>query len=183
LIDKIIDSAHAIARGRIWLDTEGQTEAGRVSYRTGLVHALEAFGEAQAGAAECLDPLVFAEYAFLGQELQFCLPSDTKTAASLSAALQGFDEALLALKEADAGSSYGVVDRCFSHRREYRFAAMPKDAFHVACLSHKARLDNSLRSPSVSAAEKDLLKQRYENIKTAQSVYLIKQKKALGVVG
>lgn len=181
LVDKIIDSAYAIEQGRKWLDVEGQAESGRVSYRTGLARALELFKEVQTRAAEDLELFIVAEYTFLGQELQFCLSSDTKTVTSLTAALQSFDEALLALKEVEAGSSYGIVDRCFSHRPEYRAAGMPKDAFHVACLSHKARLDNSLRSPSVNANEKELLKQRCTNIKTAQSVYLAKQKKALGI--
>jgi hypothetical protein len=179
LLAKILQSAYAIEQGRKWLDTEGQTEAGRVSYRTGLTRALEAFKEAQASAAEYLESLILAEYTFLGQELQFCLPSDTKTIKSLTAALQSFDEALIALKEVESASSYNVVDRCFSHRQEYRVAGMPKDAFHVASVSHKARLDNSLRSPSVNANEKNLLKQRLSNIVTAQAVYLAKQKKAL----
>jgi hypothetical protein len=56
---------------------------------------------------------------------------------------------------------------------------MPKDAFHVACAGHKARLDNILKSPGINLLEKELLKQRQANMITAQSVYLEMQKKLL----
>jgi hypothetical protein len=169
-----------IEQGRKWLDSEGQESAGQISYRKGLAFACEAFKEVQTIAFNELDIFIIAEYTFSSQELQFCAPSDTKTITSLTTALRSFDEALLALKELEAGSTYGIVDRCFARRKEYRYKGMPKDAFHVACSGHKTRLDNSLRSPGVNATEKILLEQRYSNIATAQSIYCKKQRKALG---
>jgi hypothetical protein len=54
-----------------------------------------------------------------------------------------------------------------------------KTAFHIACISHKTRLQNILRSPGIDPIEKSLLTQRFENLSTAQGGYIEKQKKAL----
>jgi hypothetical protein len=183
LLARITESAVLLIQGRKWLDTERREGAGGIIYRKGLALALDAFKEVQRNAADELETLIIAEYAFLGQERQFSSPSDTKTIASLNTASRSFDEALIMLKEVEAGASYGIVDRCVSHRPDYRYQGMPKDAFHVACSGHRTRLDNSLRSPSVGTNEKALLKQRFANIITAQSVYVQKQQKALGLQG
>ena len=52
-------------------------------------------------------------------------------------------------------------------------------SFHHACISHKTRLKNILRSPGINLIEKALLRQRLSNLSTAQSGYIEKQKKAL----
>jgi hypothetical protein len=169
----------AIYRGRDWLDTEGREGAGRISYNDGLSKAHEAFKEAQAGADEDLETLVLTEKACLTQELQFCLPIDKKASNSITSAIQSFDEGLRALKEVVC-SSYGAVDRSLPHRSETRYNGMPKDAFHFACSGHIKRLDGILHAPGINMTEKTVLEQRLSNIKTAQAVYLKKQKKILG---
>jgi hypothetical protein len=140
LRNKIYASVEAIYKGREWLNTEGSEGAGRISYNDGLSHALEAFREAQIGADEDLETLVLTEKAFLTQELQFSTPTDKKASNSLTNAIQSFDEGLRALKEVEAGSSYGVVDRSLPHRKETRYNGMPKDSFHFACTGHKVFL-------------------------------------------
>ena len=55
----------------------------------------------------------------------------------------------------------------------------PKDAFHVACSSHRTRLKNILSAIGVDPIEKSLLKQRHSNLATAQNSYAKKQKFAL----
>jgi len=110
------------------------------------------------------------------------MPVDKKTSNSLSNAIKNFDEGLCALKEVEAGASYGVADRVLPHRRETRFSGMPKDAFHYACSGHLERLDGILHSPGINMTEKAVLEQRVLNIETAQAVYVEKQKKALGLV-
>ena len=52
-----------------------------------------------------------------------------------------------------------------------------KDSFHIACIAHRTRLQNMLRTPGVDAIEKALLKQRFVNLSTAQVGYIEKQKK------
>jgi hypothetical protein len=181
LRNKIYSSVEDIYKGREWLDIEGSEVAGRIRYNRGLTFADEAFKEALTRADEDLETLVLTEQACLTQELQFSIPADTKAANSLTNAIQHFDEGLLALKEVEAGSSYGAVDRSLPHRNETRYHGMPKDSFHFACTGHKKRLDSILHSPGINLTEKALLEQRLSNILNAQAVYVKKQKKALGI--
>jgi len=58
-------------------------------------------------------------------------------------------------------------------------AVFPRDAFHVACDAHKTRIKNTLRFSGIDPIEKTLLIQRLDNLSTAQSGYIAKQKKAL----
>jgi len=54
-----------------------------------------------------------------------------------------------------------------------------KGAFHIACIAHRTRIQNMLRTPGVDPIEKALLKQRFANMSTGQNGYVEKQKKAL----
>jgi hypothetical protein len=66
-----------------------------------------------------------------------------------------------------------------SSLQKYRFSGFPRDAFHIAFIGHKTRLQNILRSPGIDPVEKALLKQRFANLSTAQTGYVEKQRKAL----
>ncbi|MDR1787425.1 MAG: hypothetical protein LBR16_03120 [Treponema sp.] len=182
LLDNIGTSVTRVYQGRAWLDTEGREGDGRVSYNKGLSLALASFQTVQANAACDLEAVVLLEQAYLAQELAFCTPVDKKAANSLSNGIKSFDEGLLALKEVEAGASYSVADRILPHRKETRCNGMPKDAFHYACAGHLERLDGILHTPGINMTEKAVLEQRLANIETAQSVYVEKQKKALGGV-
>jgi len=177
LLSRVYEAAANIDSGRKGFATRGKAEEGRISYETGIAEALSAFKEAQATA----DPktIILVEYTFLIQELQFCDKSDKESFSSLTKALQSFDDAFFALKAVEEGS-YVVVDQCTPHDKKYRVGGgFPKDSFHIACSSHKTRLQNILRSPGIDPIEKALLKQRLANLPTAQNGYIKKQKKAL----
>lgn len=176
LIGKIHAGVTMIYRGRQWLNTEGLEGEGRVSYQDGLTLGIEAFLEAQSGAAKDLHTLFVVEYTFLIQEFELCDLRDTKARISLKKAIQEFDEAFLALEVLQNKEIYKFVEKTYSTRTEFRHKGMPKDAAHVACAGHRARLDNILKSPGINLLEKELLKQRCANMTTAQSVYLEKQK-------
>ena len=123
--------------------------------------------------------MILAEYTFLTQELQFCEKSDKDSFNSLTKALQSFDDAFLALQAVE-DSGYKMVDKATPHDKDYRVGGgFPKDSFHVACGSHKTRLENILRSPGIDPIEKALLKQRLINLPIAKNGYIEKQKKAL----
>jgi hypothetical protein len=177
--DKILVSVDNIYKGRQWLDTEGFEGEGRVSYRSGIALALDTFQKIQPQAAEDLELSILAEYTFLGQEHEFCIPRDTKAIISLKKAIQEFDEAFFALNVLQNAEIYRSVEKTYSTRAEFRYKGMPKDAFHVVCAGHKVRLDNVLKVPGINLVEKELLKQRFSNMITSQSVYLEKQKKIL----
>jgi hypothetical protein len=168
-----------IYRGRRGLETDGGECEGRVSFSGGLTLALDTFQKIRLQAAEDLELVILAEYSFLGQELYFCAPSDTNARTSLVKAVQEFDEAFLALEILQNVESYKSAEKTYSTRMEFRHNGMPKDAFHVACAGHIVRMKNILKAPGISLAEKEVLKQRCSNMKTAQEVYLEMQRKIL----
>jgi len=177
LASKIADAVTNIDAGRKGFATRGKEQEGRISYEIGIDMASSAFEEAQTSA----DPhaLVLAEYAFILQELQLCNEADKETVNSLTHAIQGFDDAFLALPVVEDSVIYQGVDKVFPHRNIYRVGGFPKDAFHIACIAHRTRIQNILRTPGVDPIEKKLLKQRLANLATAQGGYAAKQKKAL----
>ena len=178
LLRNITDAALDIDLGRKGFATRGKEQEGRISYEEGIAEAMTTFKEAQATA----DPqtIILVEYTFLTQELQFCEKSDKDSLNSLTQALQSFDDAFRALKIVEDYSLYHVAEEIIPHHKDHRVGGgYPKDSFHVACGSHKTRLQNILRSPGIDPIEKALLKQRLANLPAAKNGYIEKQKKAL----
>jgi len=177
LILSINDAAINIDSGRKGFATKGKAEEGRVSYEMGISAALSAFRDAQS----TIDPhiIILAEYTFLIQKLQFCEEADTDSRSSLTQAIQSFDDAFLALKAVENSSLYQGAELTHPHSKKYRITGFPKDAFHIACIAHRTRIQNILRAPGIDHIEKALLKQRFTNLSTAQNGYIEMQKKAL----
>ena len=96
LINNIYEAATKIDLGRKGIATRGKAEEGRILFEDGIAEAIKTFKEAQATA----DPhtIIFAEYTFLSQEKEFCVEIDKEALSSLATAIQGFDDAFLALK-------------------------------------------------------------------------------------
>ena len=176
LTSKIFDATIRIDVGRKGFATRGKEQEGRISYEKGIAAASSAFEEAQVSA----DPqtLLLVEYTFISQEFQLCSKTDKDTINSLTQAIQSFDDAFLALQAVEE-QGYKTVDKAFPHKGTYRVSGFPKDAFHIACIAHKTRLQNILRSPGIDPIEKNLLKQRLANLSTAQNGYIVKQKRSI----
>lgn len=174
LTNKIYNAAATIDFGRKGFAARGKAEEGRLSYERGIVWALSAFKDAQS----TIDPhtIVLMEYIFLAQEFQFCAETDTDTRSSLTQAIQSFDDAFLALETVN-DNNYKIADKTHPHNKKYRINGFPKDSFHIACIAHRTRLQNILRSPGIDPIEKTLIKQRFANLLTAQNCYIKKQKK------
>ena len=168
LITEINAAAFAIDFGRKGFATRGKAEEGRLSYERGIAGALSVFRDAQS----TVDPeiIIIAEYTFLYQELQFCDKNDIDSLSSLTQATQSFDDALLALEAVDDSTLYQGAEKTYPHSQKYRVSGFPKDAFHIACIAHRTRLQNMLRTPGVDPIEKALLKQRFANLATGQGV-------------
>jgi hypothetical protein len=177
--NRIYEAASHIDAGRRGLAVNGKEHEGRVSFEDGITLAMTTFQEAQSS----LDPqaLLLAEYTFISQEFQLCEKLDKDTINSLTKAIESFDDAFLSLQAVEE-PCYKIADKIFPHKSEYRMIGFPKDAFHIACASHKTRLQNILRTPGINPIEKALLKQRLANLSTAQSGYVEKQKKVLTVL-
>jgi hypothetical protein len=177
LAARIYNAALAVDFGRKGFATRGKAEEGRLSYERGVAEALSAFHDTESTA----DPqtIIFVEYTFISQELQFCEETDKDTLSSLTQAIQSFDDAFLALKVVEDKTLYKAVDDTHPHCKKYRVKDFPKDSYHIACISHKTRIQNMLRTPGTDPLEKALLKQRFANLSAAQSGYIEKQKKVL----
>jgi hypothetical protein len=189
LVNSILSAVESISIGRKGLATDGRERKGRISYEAGISGALTAFQEASnhrtegSRFASTADPqtIVLAELTFLQQELQFCHEADTDTKSSLTQAIQSFDDALLSLEAVkDAASYKKIADKTFPPSPKYRIQGFPKDAFHLACIAHRTRLHNVLRSPGINMIEKAVLTQRAANMTAAQGSYIELQRKALG---
>jgi hypothetical protein len=177
LVNSIYEAAVNIEAGRKGFATRGKAEEGRISYEKGISKAMTAFKEAQSTA----DPqtIILAEYTFLSQELEFCDNADKDSSNSLTKAIQFFDDAFLVLKIVEDKTLYQAVENSYPRDKDYRVSGFPKDAFHIACGSHKTRLKNVLRSPGIDPIEKALLKQRLVNLSAGQGGYVEKQREAL----
>jgi hypothetical protein len=168
----------SIAEGRRGLATRGSAEAGLVSYQDGLAKAMTVFQEAAAsGDARTL---ILVEEAYVVQERAFCDPADAAALNSLQAAATGFDEALRVLPTVADAAAYRAAETTYPHDKHYRYKGAPKDAFHVACISHRARLGNTLRTPGMNMQEKAIYQQRQTNMTAVQEVYYALQEAALG---
>jgi hypothetical protein len=177
LVNSIFEAAITIDFGRKGFAIRGKEHEGRISYEDGISKALSTFQEAKISA----DPqtLILAEYTFVSQELQFCGEADKDTLSSLTQAIASFDDAFLALEVVESSVAYQGAEKTYPHNPKNRIQSFPKDAFHQACIAHKTRLQNILRSPGIDPIEKSLLKQRFTNMQIAQDGYIEKQKKVL----
>jgi len=177
LINNINDATLAIDSGRKGFAVRGKADDSRISYETGISIALSAFRDAQS----TIDPyiIILIEYTFLNQELQFCEKIDTDSLSSLTQAIQSFDDAFLAIKVVENNTQYQIAEQTYPHSKKFRINNFPKDSFHIACIAHRTRLQNMLRTPGIDPIEKALLKQRFANLSTGQKGYIEKQKKAM----
>jgi hypothetical protein len=176
LVSSIAKAAIYIDTGRKGFAIRGREQEGRISYEDGITEALDAFQKAKASN----DPqtIILVEYTFISQELQLCDKSDKDTISSLTQAVQSFDDAFLALQAVEE-SGYQAAEKTYPHHGKYRVSGFPKDSFHIACIGHKTRLQNILRSPGIDPIEKTLFKQRFANLSAAQSGYIGMQRTAL----
>ena len=176
-IDRIGDSVGLIAIGRKGLATIGEAEAGLLSYLGGLSDAMSVFQEsAISGDAEAM---ILVEHAFLTEEKRMCDPANKAVIGSLTAASDSFDDALRSLKSVVDASLYRGAELTYPRITKYRVGNMPKDAFHIACIAHRTRLNNTLKTPGLNATELGIYKQRVANMGVAQDVYKELQQKAL----
>ncbi|MCL2441592.1 MAG: hypothetical protein FWD14_07605 [Treponema sp.] len=178
LLDRIVIGAESISEGRKNLAINGSEHAGRLFYEEGIAISFDTFKNAQSS----VDPriMILIELTFLQQELQFCNEADTITQSSLTQAIQSFEDALRCLKTVEDSMLYKGVETSYPTAQKHRFHGFPRDAVHLACDSHKTRLQNSQRTPGINMIEKAVLTQRISNMKTIQTAYTEKQKNALG---
>jgi hypothetical protein len=144
LLDNLVDCAVHIDAGRKGFATTGEEHEGHLNFDRGISGALTAFKES--GTVADPQTIVLAELAFLQQELQLCGETATATRTSLTRAVQEFGDALLAY-EAVQDKRYIIPEKTFQHSSKQRHQGFPKDSFHLACISHRTRIQNILKVP------------------------------------
>ncbi|GHU00377.1 hypothetical protein FACS1894142_8510 [Spirochaetia bacterium] len=187
LLDNIALSVNNIDIGRKGLAAAGRERKGRISFTSGFLSALDAFKEVSdrsrspAGALD-LETLIQLERTFLSEELRHCGPDETEAIASVTQAVSYFNDALLALEAVRDAAVYQGAEKTHPHHPKYRIHGMPKDAFHIACISHRTRLNNILRMPGINPIERSLYEQRAVNMIAAQNAYQEQQKNVLAAI-
>ncbi|GAB1253001.1 hypothetical protein [Desulfovibrio falkowii] len=97
---------------------------------------------------------------------------------SINAAQLQLQEANNALNVVKDPSAYKAATETYSSKQ--REAGLPLDAFREFIKSHTTRLSNRLSAP-LSVQEKNILRQRKENLRTAKDIYIALQRKALSL--
>jgi hypothetical protein len=178
LLNDILVCVYFIDKGRRGLKTDGEEHQGRLYYEDGISEASIAFTKALSSNDSQI--ILAAEEAFIEQELKYCSDDDIYSRSSLTQALLSFQDAFLCFESVEDHAGYKTADKTWPHRKEYRIKSYPKDAFHLACISHRIRLHNVLRAPSINMIEKAILEKRAANMTSAQAAYFRKQREALG---
>jgi hypothetical protein len=177
LIADMMSAVERIAAGRLGFEIDGSEHEGMTEFSEGVQIASMLYTAAM-NSGDC-ELMVAAEYTFLSKELEYVEDNEGGAEASAAAAIQFFDDALLALKIVENKDLYKGVDSCFPHHGKWRYNGCPKDAFHVACTSHITRIKNGLSRFGVNRRDRALAELRIAMFNAAQSVYLEKQRKAL----
>lgn len=129
------------------------------------------------GKSNDIDTLLNSEKIILEFDLSNRANSLEET-NSIKTALVQLADAQRAYKVVQDVNIYKEGTEAFSTRQ--REAGLPMDAFREFIKSHTTRLTNRLSAP-LPASEKNLLRQRKENLKVAKEPYIVLQRKALGM--
>jgi hypothetical protein len=176
----ILEAVKDITIGRIGLRTDGKAEKGRADLAKGLALGKKIFAEVK----ECTDPelMLFAEYFFVTQELEGARSEEIIGRSSYQSALHDFDDAFRSLKSVKDTTMYQGAENTYPNRAPFRYKGMPNDAFHTAYAGHYTRLQNKLKPIGIDPDEQVLTELRMQVCKTAQEVYLEKQREVLGEI-
>lgn len=97
--------------------------------------------------------------------------------SSIQTALHQYAEAQDSLETVKDGLAYQAGTKTYSSR--HREGGLPIDSMREFLKSHTTRLSNRLAAP-LSVSEKNILRQRKENLKVAKELYIGMQREALG---
>jgi hypothetical protein len=173
-------AASLIINGRTARRTRGQAEQGLEDFEEGIALAMAAFTKADASSDPFL--MLLAEYTFVVQELESGYPEEKEAIASYQAARNDFDDAFRALDVVNDTAIYHGVEKTFPRKSDYRHSGYPKDAFHVAYIGHRTRLQNTLKQIGIDPLERSFREKRIQSCPTAQTACVALQKKALETI-
>jgi hypothetical protein len=179
LSTRILSAEHLIVEGRVKHFTEGSEADGLREFKDGCAILKDTFTAAR--ASNDLSLILQAEFMFLTAEIAEGSDDEPLAKASAEAGLEVIEDAFRALQAVALGNAYKAVDLAYPlhDKRKWRYKGCPKDAFHVFCESHIARLNNGLKRYGVSPIDRDLIEFRTATIKALEEIYCGMQRKAL----
>jgi hypothetical protein len=179
LNDDIRSAVRLIEGGRIKHFTNGTAEDGLLEFQEGCALLKQSFTDVKDSGDIGL--ILSAEYYFLTAEIAEGNPDEALARSSSEVGLEVIDDAIRAYKALQSGAGYKWVDLAYPlhDKRKWRYRDMPKDAFHVFCESHTARLQNGLKRYGVSSLDRDLINLRIETLAAIEDIYHGLQRKAV----
>jgi hypothetical protein len=175
LLNSMRDGVAALADGRRKLYAKGTEVEGLEMYHKGYGIIFSLFKEAL--ATKDAELMLLAEFYYTARELYESPGGEPVAKSSAQTAVRKFEEALQALKVV-VNPQYALVHQALSTEKAYRFKGMPKDAFHIACLSDMARVRNGLSRMGLSDEDKKIAHKRIEVMNFAQDCYVEIQQKS-----
>lgn len=118
------------------------------------------------------------EEMMLRQELT-TYANSPEEANSVTKALEQVQEARQSFKVVEDHKAYKTAANTYPNARKE--AGLPVDAFRTFLKSHSTRLTNRMTS-NISVPEKNIIRQRKENLAMMRDVYIGMQREALGLV-
>lgn len=171
--DKLINASDVDRHNYLALrESEANT-----TYTTGLKTTLQIFKEVS--NERDIDLFLASEELFLQRELELYGKGDPSVRPSLNAALTNLSVMKASLETAKDPEHYKIVDATYHIKKKER--GVPKDGFHEAVNGHVTRLGNRMSALGISIPEKNILRQRQENMRQAKKLYMDLQRKALGL--
>ena len=126
-----------------------------------------------------IDVFLASEELILQRELELYGKEDPSVRPSLNAALTDLSVMKASLETAKDPEHYKTADATYHIKKKER--GVPKDGFHEAVNGHVTRLGNRMSALGISIPEKNILRQRQENMRQAKKLYMDLQRKALGL--
>ncbi|MDR1380568.1 MAG: hypothetical protein LBJ47_03710 [Tannerella sp.] len=176
LLKQMFNGVTRLAKGRRALYGDGTEVYGLKLYREGYEIILSLLNEAI--VSKDAELMLLAEFFYTAGELSSSDGNEPVAKSSALTAVRKFEEALQALQTV-VNPNYSLLHQALSTDKAYRHKGMPKDAFHVACLSDTARVRNGLSRMGLSLEDKRIARKRIELMNAAQDCYSQMQEKTV----
>ena len=146
-------------------------------YSEGLAQTHGALKEV--GKTGNIDLIVQVEESLLNLENSLYGEGDPSVRPSLNAASVDLSVITKSIGVVRSAEYYQQVDTTIHPKKKIR--GVPTDGCHEALNGHITRLGNRMNTVGVTVQEKNVLRQRQANMKTAKKLYIGLQAKALGI--
>ena len=126
-----------------------------------------------------IDLLVKVEASLISMERSLYAKNDPSVLPSLNAAVRDFEDIKKAVDVVKSPKAY--IAAANTYRSNKKIHGVVIDGCYEAINGHVTRLGNRMSAVGISIPEKNILRQRQENMRQAKKLYMDLQRKALGL--